>query len=80
MIRILHVLILLFISSAGFSQNSKFVRSDSIKGKFSIFSVDNFGRIYLCENDVIRMYYNLNDTVYTASLKSFRPTSIESSK
>lgn len=63
-----------------FSQERIFVPKDSIQGTFSSFSVDNFGRIYLCEEDVVKLFYNKNDTVYTASLKSFRPTSIESSK
>lgn len=62
------------------SQVSNFVRTDSIMGKYTEFSVDNFGRIYLCKNDVIALYYDLNDTVYTSSLKSFRPKSMESSK
>jgi len=76
------VIFLFFLSFAnfGWGQTTRFVATDSISGSFSQFSVDNFGRIYLCENDVIRQYYKLNDTVYTASLKSFRPTSMESSK
>lgn len=64
----------------GRSQTSDFIRTDSIMGKFTEFSVDNFGRVYLCKNDVISLYYHLNDTVYTTSLKSFRPKSMESSK
>jgi hypothetical protein len=74
------ILLLLLVGNFSWAQQSKFIPTDSIKGKFSQFSVDNFGRVYLCENDIISQYYSQNDTVYTASLKSFRPTSIESSK
>ncbi len=78
----LAVILIYFLSlmSIGWGQNSRFVATDSIMGSFSHFSVDNFGRVYLASNDVIRQYYKLNDTIYTTSLKSFRPTSMESSK
>lgn len=75
--------IVILVFFAGFSAQSQaiyFIAKDSIIGEFSEFSVDNFGRVYLCKDDVISQHYSLNDTVYTTSLKTFRPTSIESSK
>lgn len=74
------ILLLFLAGSFSLAQQSVFIPTDSIKGDFSQFSVDNFGRVYLCKNDIISQYFGQNDTVYTASLKSFRPTSIESSK
>lgn len=63
-----------------FGQEIKFSCTDSIKGEFDNFSVDNFGRIYLTKEDVIVQYSNQLDTLFTASLKTIRPSSIESSK
>lgn len=80
MIKACFIYILLLLVTTTYSQTSKFIATDSIAGKFSQFSVDNFGRIYLCKNDVIQQHFGQNDTIYTASVKSFRPTSIESSK
>ena len=62
------------------AQQRTFVPTDSIVGNFSLVSVDTFGRIYLPAKDIIRQFYKQNDSVYTASLKSFIPTSMESSK
>jgi len=62
------------------AQQFQFEKSDSISGKFSAFSVDNFGRIALVHNDVIISFSNKLDTLFSTSLKSFRPTTIESSK
>lgn len=71
----------IFIASQlSFGQDRQFVPQDSIKGNFSKFSVDNFGRVYLCKEDVILQYFGPLDTVYSASLKSMRPTSMESTK
>ncbi len=66
--------------SSSFGQSSDFLKLDSIVGRYTEFSVDNFGRVYLCKNDVLSLHYKLNDTIYTASLKSFRPRSLESTK
>ncbi len=74
------ILLLLLAKNLTWAQESVFIPTDSIQGNFSQFSVDNFGRVYLCENDIISQHFGQNDTVYTTSLKSFRPTSIESSK
>lgn len=74
------IILILFTGFSAQSQAIYFVAEDSIMGEFTEFSVDNFGRVYLCKDDVISQHYSLNDTVYTASLKTFRPTSIESSK
>lgn len=76
------LIIFLIVLSGNYSsaQQSVFIATDSIMGNFSQFSVDNFARVYLCENDIISQHFGQNDTVYTTSLKSFRPTSIESSK
>lgn len=69
-----------FLAGFGHAQSSVFKVSDSIPGTYSQFSVDNFGRVYLCQEDVIYQYFGPTDTVYTASLKTLRPTSMESSK
>ena len=75
------ILFYIFIASQlSFGQDRQFVPQDSIKGNFSKFSVDNFGRVYLCKEDVILQYFGPLDTVYSASLKSMRPTSMESTK
>lgn len=57
-----------------------FVASDSIVGKYDHFSVDNLGRIYTVQSDVLVQFSANLDTLFTASLKSFRPSSIESTK
>jgi len=77
-----HFIIILIgiIPYTSFSQESTFIASDSIVGEFSDFSIDNFGRVYLCQNDVILQYYADQDTFYSTSLKTLRPTTIESSK
>lgn len=53
---------------------------DSIAGKFSYFSVDNFSRVTLVQDDVILLLSPQLDTLFSTSLKSFRPSSVESSK
>lgn len=65
-----------------FAQTSTFKPLDSIAGSFSHFSIDNFGRLYVCQNDVIKQFYAQKDSVLvnSTSLKSFRPSSMESSK
>jgi hypothetical protein len=70
------------LSTTLVAQNSVFKATDSIAGNFSHFSIDNFGRIYGCQNDVIVQYYFQKDSllVNSTSLKSFRPSSMESSK
>ena len=62
------------------AQQATFVATDSIPGKFDHFSVDNFGRIYLSKKDVITLYSKELDALFTTSLKSIRPSSVESSK
>lgn len=75
------LLIFLFSSSiASFGQSIQFQATDSLVGEFDRFSVDNFGRIYVTKGDVIMLFSKELDTIFTASLKSIRPTSIESSK
>lgn len=68
-----------FISSLAFGQVT-FVATDSLQGKFDHFSVDNLGRLYTVKSDVIVQFSATLDTLFTASLKSFRPSTIESSK
>jgi len=53
---------------------------DSIPGKYTHFSVDNFGRIYLSNRDVMLQFSSSCDTLFSASLKQLQPTSLESSK
>jgi len=74
-----------FIFLTGFilqsrAQQFQFEAFDSIPGNFSAFSVDNFGRIALVHEDVILSFSNQLDTLFSTSLKSFRPTTVESSK
>lgn len=80
MMKIVAIFFLTFAGVLSFGQGAVFVPTDSVVGNFSQFSVDNFGRVYLCENDIISQYFGQNDTIYTTSVKSFRPSSIESSK
>ncbi|UKN01002.1 hypothetical protein K6119_14800 [Paracrocinitomix mangrovi] len=63
-----------------YGQEVKFVASDTIKGKYDHFSVDNFGRIYLTSNDVLLVLSADLDTLFTSSLKAIRPSSVEASK
>lgn len=74
------LLYLFFYVALAQAQQLKFVAQDSVKGNFSSFSVDNFGRIALVKNDVIISFSNKLDTLFSTSLKAFRPTTIESSK
>jgi hypothetical protein len=71
-------LFMLFTSS--FGQGIKFETTDSLMGNYDHFSVDNFGRIYATSNDIVRVFSKNLDTLFTSSLKSIRPSSIESSK
>lgn len=51
-----------------------------MKGDFTAFSIDNFDNIYTTNKDVIVKYNSNFDTLFFSSLKSFIPSSIESSK
>lgn len=63
------------------AQQLVFAPDDSLAGAYTAFAVDNFGRVSVVKKDVIKSYWTKLDTAsYTTSLKSFRPTSIESSK
>ena len=53
---------------------------DSLHGQFSSFSVDNFGNIYTTNKDVVVKHNSNLDTLFSSSLKSLLPTTIESSK
>lgn len=72
--------IALLLTNVGWSQKIRFVPEDSLIGHYDRFSVDNFGRIYAVQNDVIIQFSKELDTLFTGSLKAIRPTSIESSK
>lgn len=62
-------------------QNKTFIPRDTIVGDYEHFSVDNFGRVYLTKDDVIKQYYKeTGQPAYSTSLKTLRPFSIESSK
>ena len=65
-----------------YSQDNNFSVSliDSIHGKSNEFSIDNFDNIYITTNDVILKLNSNLDTLFSTSLKSFFPSSIESSK
>jgi len=53
---------------------------DSLKVNVDLFSVDNFGYIYTANKDVLVKYSYDLDTFFSASLKTFFPTSLEVSK
>jgi hypothetical protein len=72
--------LLMSFGAAAQTEVQKFVQSDSIIGKIDLFSVDNLGRINIVRNDIIRQLDRNFDTLYSASLKTMRPTSIESAK
>lgn len=73
-------ILLIFISTIAYQQTIQFTPTDTLKGKFDRFSVDNFGKIYVVDADVIRVFDANLDTLFTASLKALRPASIETSK
>ena len=54
--------------------------NDSISSNYTTFSIDNFENIYCTSKDVIVKYNSIFDTLFSSSLKSFIPNSIESSK
>lgn len=68
------------IAQLNWAQKFELLITDSIPGKFDVFSVDNLGRISLVSQDVIVQYNSDLSKLFTASLKTIRPTSIESSK
>jgi hypothetical protein len=72
--------IFLLFPILSFGSEIKFVQTDSIKGKFDNFSVDNLGRIYVTQEDVLIQFSAQLDTLFTASLKSIRPSYIQSAK
>jgi hypothetical protein len=74
------ILLAIIFLNHTYAQDKVFVESEKIKGAFSAFSVDNFGRIYSVQQDVLMQFNNSNEASYSTSLKSFRPFSIESSK
>jgi len=78
--RLVTFILTLFISAHLQAQSVEFVVEDSLVGNYEKVSVDNLGRIYLVENDIIVQFSKELDTLFTASLKTIRPTSIESSK
>jgi hypothetical protein len=76
------LVILLFtaVLPTGRAQEVHFEATDSIVGDFSMFSVDNFGRITVVHNDVLVSFSGQLDTMFSTSFKQLRPTTIESSK
>jgi hypothetical protein len=62
------------------AQQVEFQLKDSLIGEYEKVSVDNLGRIYLVKNDIVVQFSKELDTLFTTSLKTIRPTSIESSK
>jgi len=53
---------------------------DSLQGQFTSYAIDNFGNIYTTNKDVIVKYSPKLKVLFSSSLKSLLPTSIESSK
>ncbi|OIQ37323.1 MAG: hypothetical protein BM555_01035 [Crocinitomix sp. MedPE-SWsnd] len=74
------LLILLILPALSKGAEIKFVQSHLIKGQFDNFSVDNLGRIYVNKEDVLIQFSSKFDTLFTASLKSIRPSFMQSSK
>lgn len=70
----------LVLAWSGIAQEATLKITDSIPGKYDRFSVDNLGRIYVTNSDVVIQFSAECDTLFSASIKSFRPSSIESSK
>lgn len=64
----------------GFAQLAPVEKQSVIAGSYDGFSVDNFGNIYLVKRDVIKRFSADHQLLFTASLKTIRPTFIESSK
>lgn len=76
-----HLLILIvLVSVTSFGQQKLFEFKDSLKKKSTLFSVDNFQNIYTVNEDVIVKYNKQFDSLFSTSLKTIYPTSIESSK
>lgn len=81
MLRFLSIIILLGLMPYRiYGQELMLEIQDSIPGDYSNFSTDNFGRIYLTNKDVVLEFSAEGDTLFSTSLKSVIPTSIESSK
>ena len=80
MSKLLFILFIAIGAHFSYAQKVRFVASDSITGNFSMFTVDNFGRITVVQKDVIISFSNQLDTLFSTSVKSLRPTTIESSK
>ncbi len=79
MIKILQAI--LFATCFSFNTQAQSLKLiDSLPVNVSLFSVDNFGYIYTVNNDVLVKYNYDLDTFFSASLKTFFPTSIEVSK
>ena len=78
--RIFLFLFCLPIFQLAFGQSHQFIAKDSIIGKYDLFSVDNLGRTNLCRNDIIIQLDKTKDTLYAASLKTMRPSQMESVK
>lgn len=78
--RFLLFITILFSSFELTAQTIEFKTKDTLIGRYDKVSVDNLGRIYLVRDDIVVQYSKNLDTLFTASLKTFRPSSIESSK
>jgi hypothetical protein len=74
------VISFLIFGLTGFSQPIKITLLDSLMGEFSNFDVDNFGNLFTTQSDVVVKYSPKLDTLFSGSLKTIIPTSIESSK
>lgn len=79
MLKTLPTILFIFCFSV-FTQAQSLKLIDSLPVKVNLFSVDNFGYIYTANNDVLVKYNFDLDTFFSASLKTFFPTSIEVSK
>ena len=79
--KIPYLLFFLISPSFLFGQSTYSFKTEKvIKGAFQDFSVDNFGRISLAKNDVVQLLSKEYDTLFTTSLKTVFPSSIESRK
>jgi hypothetical protein len=63
-----------------YAQNLNITFLDSIHGDFTKYSIDNFGNIYTSNKDVVVKYSSKIDTLFSTSIKSLMPSSLESSK
>lgn len=72
--------VILFLTFSVCGQNNLINFKDSLSVKSNFFAVDNFENIYTANGDVINKYNKNLDSLFSTSLKTIFPSSIEASK